>query len=109
MEKKNIHTIEEFQAILEKSSAFLFFKNSTTCPISSKAFAEFDAFTNQYQNIPAYYLHVQQSRELSNYIAEAFQVKHESPQILYFTNKEVVWHTSHWHITEKSLTENVLK
>ncbi|WP_243386025.1 bacillithiol system redox-active protein YtxJ [Bacillus kexueae] len=109
MQKVQLHTIEDFQQILQKEQTFLFFKNSTTCPISSKAFSEYDSFLQKNSSIPAYYLHVQHSRELSNYIAEVFQIKHESPQVFLISNQEVVWHTSHWHITEKALAENVVK
>ncbi|WP_243291053.1 bacillithiol system redox-active protein YtxJ [Bacillus sp. FJAT-47783] len=109
MGKLKIDTIQQFQHLLEEHESFVFFKNSMTCPISSQAFSEYDTFTNAYPELPSYYLNVQQSRELSNYIAETFNVKHESPQVLLFKNKEVKWHISHWNITKKTLVENCVK
>jgi bacillithiol system protein YtxJ len=54
-----------------------------------------------------YYLHVQEARALSNYIAETYSIKHESPQALLFKDGKVVWDASHWKITYASLQENV--
>ncbi|MNV97138.1 hypothetical protein D3C71_1922260 [compost metagenome] len=45
-----------------------------------------------------------ESRPVSNQIAEDTGVKHASPQILYIKNKETVWNTSHWAITEEHMT-----
>lgn len=99
MNKILIDTIEQFKELENKHDSFLFFKNSITCPISHGAFDEFNHFIAEHKEVPAYYLNVQTSRELSNYIAETFQIKHESPQILLFKNKNVVWNTSHSNIT----------
>ena len=77
-------------------------KHSTTCPISSAGYDEFAKFENN-GNDHLYYLTVQDSRDLSNHIAEKFHVKHESPQAILFVNSDVVWHASHFKITTKSL------
>lgn len=108
MPNTKIDTIEEFQEIAESQVAFLFFKNSLTCPIAQAAFEEFDAFTKEHDSVAAYYLNVQEARPLSNYIAETYGVKHESPQALLFKGKQVAWNDSHWKITVESLTKNVL-
>lgn len=51
------------------------------------------------------YLKVQESRPLSNYIAEQYGIKHESPQAFIFTNGNVKWHASHSQITAQALAE----
>lgn len=107
MEPLKVSTIEDFQSILDKGILFLMFKHSLTCPISKEAYTEYQAYIKENTDIPAYYLAVQESRALSNYIEDTFSVKHESPQILFFKNGEVVWHTSHWNITEKVIQEVV--
>ena len=104
MEK--ISSIEEFEQALEKGEAFLFIKHSLTCPISHEAFNECKSFDEQSQ-VPVYYLAVQESRELSNYIADRFQIKHESPQALIFVDGKAVWDASHWKITKSSLGQAV--
>ncbi|UOY90350.1 bacillithiol system redox-active protein YtxJ [Bacillus glycinifermentans] len=105
MSKQLIQTEDEFKQ-LEMDGTFVFFKHSTTCPISRRAFEEFKAFADGHEDIPAYYLTVQESRPLSNYIAEQYGIKHESPQAIVFENGKVKWHASHSQITAQALTEN---
>ncbi|MEK3807607.1 bacillithiol system redox-active protein YtxJ [Metabacillus sp. SLBN-84] len=105
MPKVKIDTVEDFQKITEQEGVFLFFKNSLTCPIAQAAFSEFSAFTEGNDSIPAYYLNVQEARPLSNYIAETYGIRHESPQALLFKDKQVVWNESHWKITADSLKQ----
>jgi bacillithiol system protein YtxJ len=107
MSKTLIQSIEQFDELVKDKGTFLFFKNSTTCPISHAAYEEFENFVADHEEIPCYFLHVQEARPLSNYIAETFAVKHESPQALLFKDGEVVWNASHWKITYSSLQENV--
>lgn len=107
MAKQLIQSEEEFKRITEQEGAFVFFKHSTTCPISQAAFHEFDAFANQHEDVPAYYLQVQEARPLSNFIAETYGVKHESPQVFIIQNGEVKWHTSHSQITEAAIEKHL--
>lgn len=95
---------EEFEAISKKASRFLFLKNSTTCPISRQAFGEYEKYAES-QDVPLYYLNVQEARELSNWIAASYGVKHESPQALLFENNEVTWNDSHYNITYDALNK----
>nr|WP_263325583.1 bacillithiol system redox-active protein YtxJ [Neobacillus sp. Marseille-Q6967] len=105
MEK--IESIEQFEDLLAKEEKFLFLKHSLTCPISHAAYQEYEKFSNENENVPAYYLAVQEARPLSNDIAEKFQIKHESPQVFLFSKGEPSWNASHWKITKKSLAEAV--
>ncbi|MDA1477652.1 bacillithiol system redox-active protein YtxJ [Bacillus changyiensis] len=106
MPKQLIQTEAEFKHLEADHESFVFFKHSLTCPISRRAFEEFEKFCDKHQDVPAYYLKVQESRSLSNYIAEHYAIKHESPQALIFKNGEVKWHASHSQITADSLAEN---
>ncbi|MBM4762595.1 bacillithiol system redox-active protein YtxJ [Bacillus sp. B15-48] len=99
---QKIESIEEFSKLFEEEGSFFFVKHSLTCPISQAAFEEYEKFSSD-SSLPCYYLAVQEARPLSNHIAERFHVKHESPQAILFTRSNVVWHASHWKITEKSL------
>lgn len=107
MAAQNIQTIEQFEKLAQTENRFLFVKNSLTCPISRAAFNEFEQFTRENEEAPAYFLHVQESRELSNHIAQVYGVKHESPQALLIENNQVVWNASHWDITKASLKKAV--
>jgi len=102
-----IETVDQFEELFQKHEEFLFVKNSLTCPISQAAFEEYQEFAGQHNEYPCYHLHVQDSRPLSNYIAEQFGIKHESPQALLFKGKEIVWNASHWKITNDALKKEI--
>jgi bacillithiol system protein YtxJ len=108
MGMNKITTEEEFNRIKNQNETFFLLKNSTTCPISSQAYEEYQNFSNDCGGIEFYYLNVQEARPLSNHISEVYEVKHESPQALLVKGSKVIWHDSHWNITYSSL-ENVYK
>lgn len=104
MSLEKITSIAEFDQLLKAKERFMFLKNSTTCPISAEALRVFTKAADELHAL-WYYLHVQESRELSNYIADTFQIKHESPQAFLLENGKVTWHDSHWKITEEILKQ----
>ena len=55
------------------------FKNSTVCPIS---FAAADEVKAANFDLHLYWINVREQRELSNWVAENYQVVHESPQLI---------------------------
>lgn len=101
---QKISSIEEFEKLIDSGETFFLLKHSNTCPISAAGYEEFAKY-EQNSNDSLYYLIVQDSRELSNHIAEKFHVKHESPQAILFKNSNVAWHASHYKITAKALSE----
>jgi bacillithiol system protein YtxJ len=98
-----IDTVEQFDELLEKEKEFFLLKHSLTCPISHAAYQEYQKFSEGNDQIPTYYLAVQDSRPLSNEISEKFQIKHESPQAILFSNGQAQWNASHWKITNRLL------
>ncbi|PMC37012.1 bacillithiol system redox-active protein YtxJ [Bacillus sp. UMB0899] len=108
MSNQTIESIEQFNELLKKHNEFLFVKHSLTCPISQAAFDEYQEFAGIHTDYPSYHLHVQEARELSNYISETYGIKHESPQALVFRGNEVAWNASHWKITYDALKQEIL-
>ena len=106
---KRFNGVEDFDQAVQANGQLIILKHSSTCPISQAAYEEYESFASEQENLPVYYLIVQEDRPLSNHIAEKYSIKHESPQTLLFKNGEVVWHSSHWKITHSSLTEAVKK
>jgi bacillithiol system protein YtxJ len=102
MANKKLISIDEFKSV-PKDSPFLLLKHSTTCSISENAFEEWEAFIQDHPNVMCYYLFVQEARDLSTFIAEQYEVKHESPQLLLFKDGKVIWHDSHWKITYSTM------
>jgi bacillithiol system protein YtxJ len=102
-----LETTEQLEKVLADYPTCILFKHSLTCPISQAAFQEFQAYMKEQQEIPAFYLYVQEARPVSNEIAERFGVRHQSPQVLYIKDGSEVWNESHWKITQKSLQEHI--
>lgn len=99
-----LNTVEQFEEMIETNPLVFFLKHSKTCPISASAYDQFDNFAYE-RDINAYYLIVQDAPELSQYIEEKTQIKHESPQAFYFNHGEVAWHDSHKNITIANLSK----
>ncbi len=78
------------------------FKHSTLCPVSARAAVEVEESRTE---IPVYRVLVREQRELSNWIADFFGVKHESPQLILIREGKVrkVW--NHWDIRKEEMTD----
>lgn len=104
MNFKEITTIKEWENILNKSSDKdqIILKHSTTCPVSTNALDEYNAYLkeNPNQNIDYTLVKVRESRPVSNQIEADLGVKHESPQIIYIKNQEKYWSATHWSVTK---------
>ena len=83
----------------------LIYKHSTRCNISRSAFdrleRKWDAATAG--NVKRYLLDLLTYREVSNRIADMFQVEHQSPQILVISNGKSVLNLSHYDIDFDSI------
>ena len=99
---RKITSIDAFDALLEDTNVFYFLKHSNSCPISQAAFETYEKFHYE-RDMNGYYLIVQEQQELSKFIEDRFNIKHESPQAFYFVNQEVKWHASHQDIQINTL------
>ena len=99
---------DEVFEIIEKSNSKsqVIFKHSTRCSISSmaKSRLERSAFPD---NADFYYLDLIAHRNISNKVAEEFNVFHESPQILVIKNGSCVYDESHAAINMSDVTEQL--
>ncbi len=82
--------------------AQIIFKHSTTCSISSMAKNRLEKGET---NLDIYYLDLLNFRNISNKIESAFQVHHESPQILVIKNGECIYDESHYGINLEEIYE----
>jgi len=97
MNKIELNSINELKDALQQSNQeeVLVFKHSTRCGISRMALRTFE---NEIGDRPYYYLDILSHRDISNKIAEEFEVKHESPQLIYFKDGKVLKSQSHHKI-----------
>lgn len=82
------------------------FKHSTRCSISAVALQRLQK-VSQPSDIDFYFLDLLSFRNLSNQIADTFDVVHESPQVLIIRNGECVYDESHMGIQMKEILEQV--
>ncbi len=96
---------------IKKKSAItpqVIFKHSTRCGISSMVQRQFIRDYNFSENqLDLYYLDLLSFREISNQVAEQFQVFHQSPQLIVIRNGEMVAHASHGQINDIDLNRFV--
>ena len=85
----------------------LIFKHSTRCSISYVAKARLDKEENL-NGVDFYYLDLIKHRDISNALAEKYNVHHESPQILLINKGECVYDESHIGITMAEIKEQVV-
>jgi len=96
-------TVDQITAIKELSNkeAVLIFKHSTRCGISRIVIKQFEkSFDASLSNLKVYYLDLLNYRAVSDEVGYAFQVLHQSPQLLVIQNGVVVKHASHYDILE---------
>jgi len=101
-----LNTDNQIELIREASfiKPQLIFKHSTTCSISKMAFSRFER-AEAPDSIDFYYLDLLSYRQISTAIAEAFQVHHESPQVLLIKNGECIYDESHYGIMMDEVIE----
>ena len=70
------------------------YKHSTRCSVSSMVKNRLDK-DEAPAGIDFYYLDLIKHRDISNKIAETFQVRHQSPQVLIINNGKCTFNESH--------------
>ena len=99
---------ESVRNVLTESFVIVF-KHSTRCSTSAKARKEFEKFAEDYHGEGKLYLiDVIANRDVSNEISSLTGINHQSPQVLVIKNGTVIWHTSHWKITQEALQDAVV-
>lgn len=98
--------LDEMVAISDQKPA-LIFKHSTRCSISRFALKQFENEFALEDSVDAYFLDLLEYRDISNEIANRFQVMHQSPQLLLIKNGQSVYDASHSDIDAGDLVERL--
>jgi len=103
-----LNNLEQLKSISDSEGYSVIFKHSTRCSVSMMAKKRFE---HDWGAIPEgtslYFLDLISNREISNTIAQQFNVYHESPQILLIKNGECIYETSHGEISAEDLAEQI--
>ena len=82
------------------------FKHSTSCGISSMAKYKLeDKWDFNGEELDFYYLDLLSNRSISNAVADAFGVVHQSPQILIIKDGKAIYNTSHHMVSVAAIKE----
>jgi bacillithiol system protein YtxJ len=102
-----LESAEQLNGIKQNQGYSIIFKHSTRCSISLMAKRRFELdWENLPDNVPLYFLDLIKYRDLSNQVAQDFQVHHQSPQLLLIKDGECILDQSHGGISlEEALSE----
>ena len=83
----------------------LVFKHSTACGVSARAAREVQALQT---GLPIYWVNVREQRDISNWIAQTYQVTHESPQLILLKDgkPDQVW--NHFRVNRELIEKALL-
>ena len=86
----------------------IIFKHSTRCPISSMAKMRVDRAADAEDfSFDYFVLDLIAHREVSDYIARLFSIRHESPQAIVISQGKPVYHASHLDIDPHALAGSI--
>ena len=106
-----MNSLNQLDEILKNSHNYpqVIFKHSTTCSISNIAKNRLERLTiSKSVLVDFYYLDLLSHRFISQEIADALVIHHESPQVLLIQNGRCVYDGSHFGINKEDLLENIL-
>lgn len=98
---------EDLRIAIENSYAYriAIFKHSTSCFISKTVLRNLEKEIEESDEKGAFYfLDLLAHRNLSNKIAEDFDIRHESPQLIVIKNGKAINNASHQSITLSQIT-----
>jgi bacillithiol system protein YtxJ len=96
-----ISSRKDFKGLLERSEnqPQVIYKHSSRCSISYLSKQDLEENMDTLTNIvDMHLLDVIEERDLSQYIAETLDVRHESPQVILIERGRVLWSGSHWEV-----------
>jgi bacillithiol system protein YtxJ len=101
--------IAQLETIKQESTSqkVVIFKHSTSCSISRTVLDRLERNwkDDEMKSIKPYYLDLLTYRNISNKIAEDFNIVHESPQVIVIEKGKPIFNTSHFDINYQKLKE----
>lgn len=97
---------DDLHRALEQSEdgPVVLYKHSSACPISAQANDEMESLAGN-GGPPIYRVVVQESRDVSDAIAERFSIRHETPQAIVVEGEQSVFDASHRDVTTERVQE----
>lgn len=102
----DVNQLKEIAA-LSNETPILIFKHSTRCGISRMVLKQFENEFSPDTKVTPYFLDLLEHRDVSNAIAERFNVMHQSPQLLLIKDGKSIYDVSHDGIDARILKSKV--
>ena len=83
------------------------FKHSTRCSISRMALKQFEREYDLDETVDTFFLDLIVHRDVSNEIADRFNVYHESPQLILIKDGKAIYDVSHSDIDAEALKNKI--
>jgi bacillithiol system protein YtxJ len=92
-----------------ESKTVVIFKHSTRCGISRMVLNNFERNYDlkKEDGLKLYFLDLLANRDISNEVANRFNVRHESPQMIILKDRKVVQHASHHSIEVQQVKDQL--
>ncbi|MDZ7807262.1 MAG: bacillithiol system redox-active protein YtxJ [Gracilimonas sp.] len=97
---------ENITSLIERSreQPQLIYKHSTRCSVSFITKEDLDYHVEQIaKHADLHLINVVEQRDLSNYLSQTLNIRHESPQALLLRDGQVTWTGSHWNVKAKEI------
>ena len=107
MNWNKLEQITQLDKIIEASfqQPQAIFKHSTRCSVSSMVQNRLER-SGAIPNVAFYYLDLIAHRDISNEIAERFDIEHQSPQLLLIKDGKCIFNESHMAIDMQGIATN---
>lgn len=96
----------DLDAVLE-APLLVLYKHSPSCGASRWARTEMERFLDEHPDTPVVLIDVVMQRSLSGRIADALDVRHQSPQVIVVRDGVATWHASHGDVRADLLAEQI--
>lgn len=108
---EELKSIQQLEKMIEESETkmILIFKHSTRCSTSRLMLDRLQRSWEQEEmaSVTPYFLDLITYREISNVIAEYFQIEHESPQVILVNGRKAIYDGAHFDIEYQQLKKLV--
>lgn len=102
----NLGQLNEIMTVSETKPVIIF-KHSTRCSVSRMGLKQFENEFDLAEEVDAYFLDLLEYRDVSNEIANRFQVEHQSPQLILIKEGKAIYNVSHSAIDAVELKEEL--
>lgn len=102
----NLAQLNDIESI-SNVKPIVIFKHSTRCSISRMALKQFEREYTLDETVDAFFLDLIAYPDVSNEIANRFNVYHESPQLILIKNGKAVYDVSHSDIDAEALKNKI--